>query len=58
MVWSDVLRRMKLLLEISKLQSFAVKSNFLNPLAEGGAEKTEKNETVELLDDNIRKGGR
>ena len=28
----------------------------MNPLAEGGAEKTEKNETVELLDDNIRKG--
>jgi len=34
---------------------FAVKTNFLNPLAEGGAEETEKNETVELLDDNIRK---
>jgi ABC-type branched-subunit amino acid transport system substrate-binding protein len=46
---------------------FAVKTNFLNPLAGGGgripyyvgilggAEETEKNENVELLDDKIRK---
>jgi branched-chain amino acid transport system substrate-binding protein len=35
---------------------FAVKTKFLNHLAAGGGvEETEKNETVELLDDNIRK---
>ena len=33
---------------------FAVKTNFLNPLAGGRTEGTENNENVELLDDKIR----
>ena len=37
-----------------ELPKFAVKTNFLNPLAGGRTEGTENNENVEFLDDKIR----